>query len=120
MREITDLMLEQTRKQMNLLRDFEKIHNLVADLLDRSLDIGFTEEQKHMLNDLYELRKDKLRRRKLGEIDRFLDGVKDLQDLKEYWDSIKWYLLTNRLYLGKEFENLIARKFDMKMEALAP
>ncbi|MFC1580768.1 hypothetical protein ACFL4N_07620 [Thermodesulfobacteriota bacterium] len=119
LREITDLMLEQTRKQMNLLRDFEKIHNLVTDLLDRSLDIGFTEEQKHMLNDLYELRKDKLRQRKLGEIDRFLDGVRDLQDLKEYWDSIKWYLLTNRLYLGKEFENLIARKFDMKMEELA-
>ncbi len=120
LREITDLMLEQTGKQMNLLRDFEKIHNLVTDLLDRSLDIGFTEEQKHMLNDLYELRKDKLRRRKLGEIDRFLDGVRDLQDLKEYWDSIKWYLLTNRLYLGKEFENLIARKFDHKMEEIAP
>jgi len=46
-------------------------------------------------------------------------GIYRIQDLKEYWDSIKWYLLTNRLYLGKEFENLIARKFDMKMEALA-
>jgi hypothetical protein len=119
LREITDQMLAQTRKQMNMLRDFEKIHSLVQDLLDRSLDIGFTEDQKHMLNDLYELRKDRLKRIKLREIDRFLAGVDDLQDLKEYWDSVKWYLLTNRLYLGKEFENLIARKFDHKMKELA-
>jgi len=114
LREITDRMLEQTRKQMNLLKDFEKIHMLVNDLLDRSLDIGFTEEQKHMLNDLYELRKDTLKRRKLEEIDQFLGTVRDIEELSEYWDSVKWYLLTNRLYLGKEFENLIARKFDEK------
>jgi len=103
---------------MNLSKDFEKIHLLVEDLLDRSLDIGFTDEQRHMLNDLYELRKDTLKRKKLQEIDKFLGRVNDIEELKDYWDSIKWYLLTNRPYLGKEFENLIARKFDEKTEAL--
>lgn len=119
LKEITDRILEQTKRQMHLSKDFEKIHFLVNDLLDRSLDIGLTDEQKHMLNDLYELRKDTLKRRKLQEIDQFLGTASDIQELKDYWDIIKWYLLSNRLYLGKEFENLIARKFDEKMKTLA-
>jgi hypothetical protein len=38
--------------------------------------------------------------------------INDSQELQDYWDSVKWYLQTNRRFFGKEFENLIARKFD--------
>jgi hypothetical protein len=112
LREITDLMLDQAKKQMALLKDFREIHNLFTDLMDRSLDIGFSDEQKHRLNDIYELRKDNLRREKLKEIDHFLETISDIHELKDYWDGIKWYLLNNRLFSGKEFETLIAKKFD--------
>ena len=115
LRETTNLMLDQAKKQMDLLQDFKEIHNVVTDLMDRSLDIGFTDEQKHRLNDLYELRKDNLMREKLEEINSFLETIDDIHELKDYWDSIKWYLLNNRSFLGKEFENLIAKKFDEAM-----
>ena len=114
--EITGLMLDQTKKQMDLTKDFKKIHNLVVDLMDRSLEIGFTDEQKHRLNDIYELRKDTLKREKLEEITRFLETTTETHDLKDYWDSIKWYLLDNRPYIGKEFESLVAQKFDEAMK----
>ena len=84
--------------------------------MDRSLDIGFTDEQRHRLNDIYELRKDNLKREKLEEIDNFLETITEIHELKDYWDSIKWYLQRNRLYSGKEFENLIAKKFDQAMQ----
>ncbi|MDY7035087.1 MAG: hypothetical protein SV375_02830 [Thermodesulfobacteriota bacterium] len=111
---ITDFMLDQANKQMELLKDFKENHHLFNDLNERSLDIGFTDEQRHRLNDLYELRKDSLKREKLNEINDRLDTITDIHELKDYWDSIKWYLLDNRPYLGKELENLIARKFDVK------
>ena len=70
------------------------------------------------LNDFYELRKDNLKRKKLNEINGLLETIQDTGELKDYWDSTKWYLLNNRAILGKEFENLIARKFDEAMTGL--
>jgi len=110
--EITDGIIRQTKKQMDIIHDFKEVHNLVADLLERSLEIGFTEDQKHRLNDLYELRKDSLRREKLAEIDGILETIYDAHELKDYWDSIKWYLQNNRKFSGKEFRSIVAKKFD--------
>ena len=98
--------------QMDLIKDFKELHNLVNDLLDQSLDIGLSNDQKHRLNDLYELRKDGLKREKLSEIDSILETIHDVDELKDYWVSIKWYLQSNRRFFGKEFENLISKKFD--------
>jgi hypothetical protein len=97
---------------MHLISDFEELHNLINDLLARSMEIGFTEDQKHRLNDLYELRKDSLKREKLSEIDSFLKTIHDHGELTDYWNSIKWYLQRNRRFVGKEFELLTAKKFD--------
>jgi hypothetical protein len=110
--EITDLLLGQVKRQMELLADFKEIHNLYDDLLNRSLEIGFSKDQKHRLNDLYELRKDNLRRKKLEEINGLLEKIHDMNELKAYWDKTKYYLLNNRHLVGKEFENLIAKAFD--------
>jgi hypothetical protein len=118
LKEITDLILEKTKKQMQLHGNFREIHGLFNDLMERSLEIGFDEDQKHRLNDLYELRKDQLKREKLNEINNLLDTINEISDLKDYWDGIKYYLLTNRGYLGKDFEQIIARNFDEVMAKL--
>ncbi|MCF8061358.1 MAG: hypothetical protein K9M82_02480, partial [Deltaproteobacteria bacterium] len=99
--------------------DFTEVHGLYKDLSERSLDIGFTEEQRSKLRDLYELRKDDLKREKLEEVDRLLESMQDPQELRDYWDSIKWYLYNNRPFLGKEYENMIARKFDRTMDVIS-
>ena len=117
--EITDLMLDQAKKQMELQDDFLEIHNLYTTLMERALDIGFSTEQKSKLRDFYELRKDDLKRQKLKEIDLLLESMQDPRDLRDYWNGIKWYLHKNRIFLGKEFENMIARKFDGAMENLS-
>jgi hypothetical protein len=110
--EITGLLLEQAKQQLALLKDLKEIHNLYVDLTDQALEIGFTENQKYGLSDLYEVRKDQLRREKLDEIDALIKTIFDLQDLRNYWDRVKEYLIQNRPFLGKGFENLIAKKFD--------
>ncbi|MBU1902509.1 MAG: hypothetical protein KJ573_02840 [Proteobacteria bacterium] len=112
MTEITDMILNRTERQMGLVKDFEGLHNLSNDLLDRSWDIGFSREQRHRLNDLYEMRKDALKREKLSEIEIYLEGIRDAQELEDYWRSIKWYLQRNRRFFGKEFEYFIAEMFD--------
>jgi hypothetical protein len=118
LRKITDQMLEQVKRRLSQLKDFREIHRLIEDYTDRALDIGFTDEQKHRLKDLADLRKDSLKREKLEEIMLFLGTLHDRDELRDYWDIIKWYLLENRQYLGKEFENLVARRFDESQEKM--
>ncbi|MFH0845536.1 MAG: hypothetical protein V1930_08655 [Pseudomonadota bacterium] len=115
LKEITGFILDQAKRQMEFQEDFKETHHLIADLNERALEIGFTDEQKHRLNDLYELKKDSLKREKLEEIVRTLEVISDMDELRDYWDSIKWYLLNNRIFLGKEFEFLIAKNFDEAM-----
>jgi hypothetical protein len=110
--EITDMLVTQTKTQMDRIHDFKELHNLVKDLLDRSGDIGFSDDQKHRLNDLFDLRKDSLKKEKSAEIDKVLGEIRDLRELQDYWDSIKGYLQANRRFFGKEFETTTAKKFD--------
>ena len=86
--------------------------------MNRSLEIGFKEDHLQRLNDLYELRNDSLRRFKLEEINSLIEKIKDPNELREYWNSTKWYLYKNRQFLGKEFETLIARNFDLAASKL--
>jgi hypothetical protein len=112
LREITGLLLEQAKQQLALLNDLKEIHTLYSDLTDQALEIGFTESQMYGLSDLYEVRRDQLRREKFNEINGLIETTSDLQDLKKYWEGTKEYLMQNRSFLGKEFENLIAKNFD--------
>jgi hypothetical protein len=118
MKEITDSIVDEAKSQMEMKKDFREVHSLYQDLMERALDIGFDEDQKHRLNDLYEMRKDHLKRKKVEEIDRVIRGIQDVQELRDYWDSVKEFLLSNRPFFGKEFENLVAGKFDETMETL--
>jgi hypothetical protein len=116
--EITEMIIDQIRTQMGLIQDFQGLHQFFTDLNERAWEMGFSEEQQHRLGDLYELKKDQLKREKVLEIDGMLKTIREVNELTDYWNSIKWYLQTNRSYFGKEFESLIARKFDTLMKDL--
>ncbi len=110
--EITGQMLDRVRSQMEKAKDFKKIHALFSNLENRSLEIGLSEDQKHRLNDLYDLNKDNLKREKLEEINSHIEKINTTEDLEEYWNKTKVFLLNNRRFLGKEYEKMVARNFD--------
>jgi hypothetical protein len=116
--ELTDQVLDRAKKQMEATKDFRVIHGFFMDLMEKSLDIGLSEEQRLRLTDLYELTKDNLRRERLLKMGHDLDMMQDEGELRSYWSKVKWYLLENRPFLGKEFENIIAKKVDETMERI--
>jgi hypothetical protein len=116
--ELSDLMIDRIKTQMEATKDFRRIQDLFQGLMEKSLEIGFTEEQRHRLNDVCELTKENLRREKLLEISLLLERLSDERELRDYWSRVKWYLLTNRPFIGKEFENLVAKRFDGTMERI--
>jgi hypothetical protein len=115
---IAENLVEQARMQMQKARHFDELHAVLTDLLDHSLEIGFSAEQKHRLNDLYELRKDSMKREKLVEIGSKLQKLENVESLLSYWNRVKWYLRDNRRFLGKQFEKIIAGQFDIRRRQL--
>jgi hypothetical protein len=116
--QLTDLMVDQVKRQMGQQKDFRNLQEIFQGVMERALEIGFTEDQKHKLTDLLELRKDQVRREKLEETTRALTKIQDVQELRDYWEEVKGYLIRNRPYLGGEFGNLIAKRFDETMVTL--
>jgi len=112
LREITGHMIDNAKIQMNGLKNLREIDHLYADLINKSLATEFSEDQKHRLNDLYELKKDNIREEKLKEINGTLDKLHDTKELRDFWDKTKIYMINNRQFLGKEFESIIAKRFD--------
>lgn len=110
--EITERMLEEIRGRMSRARSLSALHRLYTDLVERAWEIGFSAEQIHHLADLYEIKMEALRRQKAAEIDRRLEAVQGEAEILKLWDRTRTYLLRNRKLLGKEFEALLARKFD--------
>ena len=86
--------------------------------MEQSLEIGFTEEQEHRLSDLYEMRKDSLKKERLDEISAFLERIGTVHELMAYWESTKSYLAAHQSFLGKEHETLVARRFDETLQRL--
>ncbi|MBN1278112.1 MAG: hypothetical protein JXA35_11550 [Deltaproteobacteria bacterium] len=117
--EIADLILYQAKKQMDFINNFSDLHNLVSDFIKNSEEIGFSEDLRHRLNDLYELRKDSLKMEMFSGVIQALELIKNSKDLRLYWDKKKRQLQSNRRFFGKEFENLIAEKFDEASRKLA-
>jgi hypothetical protein len=118
MKVITEAMVKKFQEQMEVATEFIELQDLVQNLLSRSYEIGFSREQRQRILDLYELQKEKLRREKLRDIQGVLASIHERQELEDYWNSIKWYLHENRPIVGKEFESLVARQFDRKMQEL--
>jgi len=114
LKEIIDLVIHNAKEQMDSLKNPREIDHLYANLINRSLSlaIDFSEDQKHRLNDLYELKKDDVREEKLKEINGMIEAIHDRKELRSLWEKTRTYLLNNRQFLGKEFETIIAKRFD--------
>ncbi|MCD6262781.1 MAG: hypothetical protein J7J52_07130 [Deltaproteobacteria bacterium] len=115
---ITDDMLNQAKNRMAFIGDFRELHNLVTHLADEATDIGMSEEQRHKLFDLYNLRKEELKKEKLDEIEGVLKKIKSIAELNNYWGVLKLYLKNNRQFFGKEFETLVAKRLDEEEKRL--
>jgi hypothetical protein len=115
---ITDDMLDQAKNRLAFIRDFSELHNLVTHLGDELTEIGISEEQRHRLFDLYNLRKEELKKEKLDEIENVLKKIGNIAELDNYWNVLKLYLKNNRQFFGKEFETLVAKRLDEEEKRL--
>ena len=72
------MLLAQAEKQINMAKDFKELHGLVTALAEQSVEIELSEDQRHRLNDLYEVKRDSLKREVMTEIMGILENIYDI------------------------------------------
>ncbi len=117
-KELFEEIVTKAKEKMDQAKDFHQLYLALKDIIKRSESEQIPEEIKNRIIDVYELRRDTLKREKISEIDQRLAELKSLSELNSYWNDIKLYLKQNRQYIGREFELLIAKKFDLKEREL--
>ncbi len=113
LKELFEEIIIQAKKQMDSAIDFQELYAMASNIMERVKAAGVSEDVKNRLMDLYELRKDSIKREKIMEVDARLKQINGIRELNEYWNSIKLYLKINRKHTGREFELLVAKKFDL-------
>jgi hypothetical protein len=117
-KELFEEIVTKAKEKMDQAKDFHQLYLALKDIIKRSESEQIPEEIKNRIIDVYELRRDTLKREKISEIDQRLAELKSLSELNSYWNNVKLYLKWNRQYIGREFELLIAKKFDLKEREL--
>ncbi len=117
-KELFEEIVIKAKEKMDQAKDFHQLYIIFEDIIKKSELDKVPEEIKNRIIDVYELRRDALKREKIEEIDQKLTYIKNISELNSYWDNIKLYLRKNRQYIGRDFELLIAKKFDLKEREL--
>ena len=117
-KELFEEVVKKAKEKMDQAKDFHQLYLFFNDIIKENEAEQIPEEIKNRIIDVYELKRDALKREKIEEIDQRLTEIKDIAELNSYWDKIKLYLKLNRQYIGREFELLIAKKFDLKEKEL--
>ncbi len=118
LKQLFEEIVLRAKRRMERIKDFSRLKMVLKEILEKAELDQVPAEIKNRIMDVYELRKDALKRKKMEEIDKRLENIKDLAELNKYWEEIKPYLKSNREYTGREFELLVAKKFDLKEREL--
>ncbi|UCG12870.1 MAG: hypothetical protein JSU72_20790, partial [Deltaproteobacteria bacterium] len=115
---LVELTLKRAQKKMRQQRRFSGMERVFAELMTLAEENAFSQEQVQLVKDLYEFNRDRLRNHKLELIYQDINSCSRAEELMELWARIRAELINNRRHLGREFENLVTRRFDEQLERL--
>jgi hypothetical protein len=112
---INDHFLTRLQELLTDVSNFEGLHRIKEELLENKHLTGFTEEQRMLLEEILESKRNRLRDDYLDTPYQIIHSCKSKEELDQYWQKIKAELYAYRSFIGIEYETLIAGLIDQKM-----
>jgi hypothetical protein len=117
--ELMELTFKKAQRKMRQQRKFSGIERVSDELLALADENAFSEEQLQLVKDMYEFNRDRLRNHRLETIYTDISSCENRDDLIALWNKIRSELVRNRRHLGKEFEDLVTKRFDQQLQSLS-
>lgn len=113
---ISDRVLKTIQKQLSLASSFSELQEVQKEIRAVTLSHRLSEEQEFNLQEFFDFHRSRLRDQYLGSVYRDISAFSSRESLIDYWNMLKYELFSYRSFVGKEYESLIAKFIDEKLE----
>lgn len=112
-------MTERVRQQMAGETSLDHLERIFARAWEEGLELPLSPDRQQSLRDLFEMNVERIRAQLLEEVTRWLRGVGSSRELDRLWAQVKERLQAQRRHLGKDFDLMVAARFDRRARELA-
>jgi hypothetical protein len=113
-----ELLMEKARQEMARENDLDRLEGIFQKAWEEGLELPLGQDRQHSLRDLFELNMERVRAELLEDAGRRLAQVKDFTQLDEMWRQVRHTLAVQRRRLGKDFDLILATRFDQRAQEL--
>ncbi len=119
-KKVNEYFLKRLQERLAGVSDFMGYQEIRAELQVNPAISDFTEDQRLLLEEILEAKRGSLRNDYLDKLSRDIHASESKEALEEYWETIKTELQAYRMFVGVEYESLIAGLIDRKMASNLP
>ena len=120
MDELGRQMLDRVREDMAGINAISRLLELYDEAWEEGLELPLAPNRQQSLRDLLEMNLERVRADFLQEMVARLEQTDSLPLLEQFWNQIRDILRLNRDYFGKDFDLIVAERFDAKARELDP
>jgi hypothetical protein len=113
-----EAMMEKTRKRLAHENDLDSLEVLFQTAWEEGQELPLSQDRQQSLRDLFEMHVERLRAQLLEETNRLLAGVNSFAQLDSLWAVTRHRLASQRRHFGKDFDLLLAGRFDQRAQEL--
>ncbi len=114
----TEAFMERARRQMAQEDDLDRLEALFQRAWEEGLELPLSQDRQQSLRDLLEMNMERVRANLLEETMDRLAEVETFSQLDQLWQAMRATLASQRRRLGKDFDLLLARRFDQRAQEL--
>lgn len=115
---INEHILKSIQSSLGGARTFSEFHTIQEEASRNLAAVNLSDEQRLLLKEMFEYHKSRLRDGYLAAMHREISSLESEQELLNFWNRIKYEMLSFRAYVGKEYESLIAQFIDRKLSRM--
>ena len=113
-----EALRERVGAQMAQDLDLDRLEARFHAAWDEGLELPLSQDRQQSLRDLFEMNVERLRARMLEETSRGLARIHDFAQLDALWRQVRQRLARHRRHLGKDFDLMLAGRFDQRAQEL--
>ncbi|MFH1033802.1 MAG: hypothetical protein V1806_04790 [Pseudomonadota bacterium] len=113
-----EAMMERAGKRMEKENDLDRLEELFLAAWEEGQELPLSQDRQQSLRDLFEMHVERLRAQLLEETTGQLAQVRSFAQLDELWDHMRHRLASQRRHFGKDFDLLLAGRFDSRAQEL--
>ena len=116
---ISERVLEDVHQKLAAVTSILEFETALQEIESIESEFSFSERQRFLLHEMSETHRSRIRDTFLNAVYEELNSLDSKEDLLKYWGGMKCELFRYRSYVGKEYERLMAKFVDEKLEKLS-